>query len=40
MAEMHLPSVQLSEMALFACGGQCLVPVLLGGQSGADLGFS
>ena len=40
MAEPHLPLVQSSAMALFACCGQCLVPVVLVGQSEATLGLS
>ena len=38
VSESLLPSVQLSAMALFACCGQGLVPVLLVGQFGATLG--
>ena len=37
--ELLFPSVQPSTMALFACGGQGLVPVFLVGQSGATLGL-
>ena len=40
MAELCLPSVQSFAMALFACCGQGLVPVLLEGQSGTTFGFS
>ena len=40
MAELHLPLVQSSEMALIACCGQSLVPVLLPGQSEVALDLS
>lgn len=36
-AELCLPSLQLSAMALFACRGQGRVPVVLMGQYGATL---
>lgn len=39
VAKPYLPSVQLSVMALLACYGQGLVPVLVG-QSEATLGLS
>lgn len=40
VAELLLPSVQLSVMALFVCLGQGLVFLLLVGPSGAALGLS
>ena len=38
-AELIFPLVQLSAVALFAYRAQCLVPVVLIGQSGASLGL-
>ena len=40
VAQLCLSSVQSSAIALFACCGECLVPVLLVGQSGASLRLS
>ena len=40
VAQLCLPSVWLSAVALFACCGECLVPVLLVHQCGASLGLS
>ena len=39
VAEPLFPSVQLSSVALFACLGQGLFPVLLVGQRGATWGL-
>ena len=40
VAEPLFPSDQSSAVTLLACCGQCLVPVLLVGQSGVSLGLS
>lgn len=38
--EICLPSGQLSSMALFACYGQCLVSVMLRGQTGSSFSLN
>lgn len=38
--EIGLPSGQLSSMALFACSAQCLVSVMLRGQTGSSLSLN
>lgn len=40
VAELLLPSVRSSSVALFPCCGQCLVPILLVDQYVATLGHN